>query len=319
MHYIIFDMEWNQAFSAEKMVKHPVVLRGEIIQIGAVKLNEQKEVTDTCNLIIKPKFYKKMHWSVSKLTHIKTADLKNGSSFAEAILMFQKFIGDDSVLCTWGPDDMGMLWDNLRVHGISAEWLPKSYDLQMIYDMEIAKINRQAALEEAMEFLNEEILPSHDALNDALNTARVCRYLNLPEVFENYEQREKEYECRLTGADEVYHSEQEYENRDKALENEELLSFICPKCGEKGKLSGVIYQNGNKYLAVGTCANKHGYMARLRISKDHGDGVYAVRYLYELTEERNEYYLAKKKRYDEKQKKFTEHLLALKKQQRKAP
>ena len=52
LHYIIFDMEWNQAFSAEKMVKHPVVLRGEIIQIGAVKLNEQKEVTDTCNLII---------------------------------------------------------------------------------------------------------------------------------------------------------------------------------------------------------------------------------------------------------------------------
>lgn len=37
MNYIVFDMEWNQAFTNKRMVRTPVVLYGEIIQIGAVK------------------------------------------------------------------------------------------------------------------------------------------------------------------------------------------------------------------------------------------------------------------------------------------
>lgn len=306
MHYIIFDLEWNQPMSADRLVKKPVVLHGEIIQIGAVKLNEEKQVLDTCNLLIKPKFYKKMHWSVAKLTRIKTADLEKGCSFSEAIRLFCEFVGEDSALCTWGPDDMGVLLNNLRVHNLEEGWLPKHYDLQMLYDMELAKINRQVSLEEAMEFLEEEPLTSHDALNDALNTATVCKYLDFPRVFEHYEQRQKEYECRLAGADDIFHCEKTYPDRDKALEDPELLSFLCPKCGCKGSLSGAVYQNGNKYLASGECQNQHGFLARFKLTKDEGDGVQAVRYLYELTEERKEYYCGKKERHDKKQKKYEE-------------
>ena len=40
MHYIIFDLEWNQPSSASAAVMEPVYLTGEIIEIGAVKLNE---------------------------------------------------------------------------------------------------------------------------------------------------------------------------------------------------------------------------------------------------------------------------------------
>ena len=43
------DMEWNQALTFSEMVKDPVFLTGEIIQIGAIKLNQTLEVVDSFN------------------------------------------------------------------------------------------------------------------------------------------------------------------------------------------------------------------------------------------------------------------------------
>ena len=46
MNYIVVDLEWNQAMSSKSSVfnKLPIHLRGEIIEIGAVKLNEDLSV-----------------------------------------------------------------------------------------------------------------------------------------------------------------------------------------------------------------------------------------------------------------------------------
>ena len=42
MNYVVVDLEWNQAMNSQASVfnKLPIRLRGEIIEIGAVKLNE---------------------------------------------------------------------------------------------------------------------------------------------------------------------------------------------------------------------------------------------------------------------------------------
>ena len=53
---IVLDLEWNQPFSTRSMVTTPVRLPGEIIQIGAVKLNEQLEIVDTFKVMVKPKY-----------------------------------------------------------------------------------------------------------------------------------------------------------------------------------------------------------------------------------------------------------------------
>ena len=52
---IVLDLEWNQPFSMRSMITTPVRLHGEIIQIGAVKLNEQLEIVDTFKVMVKPK------------------------------------------------------------------------------------------------------------------------------------------------------------------------------------------------------------------------------------------------------------------------
>ena len=43
MKYIVLDLEWNSPEHRNRLVKEPIVLHGEIIQIGAVMLNEQME------------------------------------------------------------------------------------------------------------------------------------------------------------------------------------------------------------------------------------------------------------------------------------
>ena len=58
MDYIVLDMEWNQPWpgspSAKKVL--PVQIRGEIIQIGAVRVTEGRQVTDEFQVMILPKY-----------------------------------------------------------------------------------------------------------------------------------------------------------------------------------------------------------------------------------------------------------------------
>ena len=44
MNYIIFDLEWNQPLSPQRMVRDPFNLTGEIIQFGAVKVDNLEEL-----------------------------------------------------------------------------------------------------------------------------------------------------------------------------------------------------------------------------------------------------------------------------------
>ena len=53
MEYIIFDLEWNNAFNYR--TKKGI---NEIIEIGAVKLNDDFEVVDTFKQLIYPRLSK---------------------------------------------------------------------------------------------------------------------------------------------------------------------------------------------------------------------------------------------------------------------
>ena len=72
------DMEWNQALTFSEMVKDPVFLTGEIIQIGAIKLNQTLEVVDSFNEQIAPQYYTELHPKVAEITKLSNRDLKKG-------------------------------------------------------------------------------------------------------------------------------------------------------------------------------------------------------------------------------------------------
>lgn len=75
------DMEWNQALTFSEMVKDPVFLTGEIIQIGAIKLNQTLEVVDSFNERIAPQYYTELHPKVAEITKLSNRDLQKGKGF----------------------------------------------------------------------------------------------------------------------------------------------------------------------------------------------------------------------------------------------
>ena len=116
MQYIVLDMEWNQPWpgspSAKKVLPSPI--RGEIVQIGAVRMPRDGEVADEFQTLIRPAYYKKMNRKVASLTGIKDAILKEqGKPFPEAMQAFHDWCGEDSAFLTWGFDDIMILRENL--------------------------------------------------------------------------------------------------------------------------------------------------------------------------------------------------------------
>ena len=116
MDYSVLDMEWNQPWPGSPSSRKtlPVAIRGEIIQIGAVRVTEDQQVADEFQVLIKPKYYRRLNRRVSKLTGIKEAQLRdNGVPLVEAMNAFRTWCGKDVVFLTWGFDDITILRENL--------------------------------------------------------------------------------------------------------------------------------------------------------------------------------------------------------------
>ena len=121
MHYITLDLEWNQAYQEKALAVQKRLasrLRGEVIQIGAVKMDDKGNFCGSYSITVKPRYYKKILRHVASLTGITQERADRGVSLAEAAESFRRFCGKDFVFLTWGPDDIPMLKDNFRVHGI---------------------------------------------------------------------------------------------------------------------------------------------------------------------------------------------------------
>ena len=183
MNYIVLDMEWNQPWPGSPSARRvlPVQIRGEIIQIGAVRLTEDQTVADEFQVMIRPKYYRTLNRRVSKLTGIKESRLKaEGIGFAEAIERFRRWCGEDAVFLTWGFDDIAILRENLQLFQLSTGWISTWYNAQMIFNAQTDGSTAQKSLKTAMEiFQIEATRPAHDALGDAYHTALICARLDL--------------------------------------------------------------------------------------------------------------------------------------------
>ena len=204
MNYIVMDMEWNQPWPGSPSSKKvlPVTIRGEIIQIGAVRLTEDGEVADEFQVMIRPKFYRHLNRRVSKLTGIKENRLRDeGVPFPEAMTLFQNWCGEDIVFLTWGFDDIGILRENLQLFDMDTVFTDRWYNAQMIFNAQTDGSNSQKALKTAMETLGiEATRPAHDALGDAYHTALICARLDLKKGMAEYDEALKSHENGFHGA-----------------------------------------------------------------------------------------------------------------------
>ena len=301
MHYIVIDLEWNQTYHEKALATQKelsIRLRGEVIQIGAVKLDESLALCGSYRITVKPRFYKKIHRHVMRLTGIDQAQLDHGVPLAEAMESFHRFCGDDAVFLTWGPDDMPMLFDNLRANKLEYSFLDRYYDMQPMFNRETDGEKRQRSLEYAMEHFGIEMnLPAHDALNDALFTARVAQRLNIAEGIRVADAATGDYLYEAVFGD-ADSGERGFPTVEKALQTPAFAAPVCPICGKPLTLKEpLLHAKGQKYQALYAC-EEHGEMMlvaslrrnindtlRLRVMLMHPDEERLTRYRERLANE----------------------------------
>lgn len=129
VYYIVFDLEWNNAYSysANGFVN-------EIIEIGAVKLDERLNVVDTFKQLVKPAITKKLSSRCKKLTNITNEEVKNnGIPFKQAIADFAQWSsGEGNVFLSWSNSDLYVLADNYKmiIKNLDINFIKKYCDAQ---------------------------------------------------------------------------------------------------------------------------------------------------------------------------------------------
>ncbi len=190
MSYIVLDLEWNQAMSSNASVfnRLPIHLSGEIIQIGAVKLDDDFCPAEEFQSDVRPIYFRSMHYKVKKLTGIDKERLSHGDTFPTVFEHFREWCGENPVFVTWGYDDRRIMEQNIIIHDLDWDWIADWINLQLIYNIQTGGDKNQKSLATAMEhFAIEQTRVAHDALGDAYNTALVCSKLDFAEGLEQYD------------------------------------------------------------------------------------------------------------------------------------
>ncbi|OUO76757.1 hypothetical protein B5F53_16030 [Blautia sp. An249] len=175
--HIILDFEMNPV--AKKYEKARQQLHREIIEIGATKVNSSGEIIDTFSCFVKPEFSSDVARYITKLTGIKTTDVYQAASFAEALQNFSGWIGSEKTrIYSWSNSDRIQLrrecgYKHICYPSNMTRWL----DFQVIFPklMELRNRNRRMSLHEATEWYGVDFNQkgAHRALYDAKITTEL--------------------------------------------------------------------------------------------------------------------------------------------------
>lgn len=285
MNYIIFDLEWNQPPEESATIREPLYLTGEIVEIGAVKLDEKFQVIDGWKSYIRPQVYPKMHKRIASLTGISDRILaQEGVPFPEAFQAFQEWCGTEFAYMTWSMSDLPMLIGNMILHGLDVDNIPTCYDLQRIFGREILRDTARCSLDRALEILGETGEAAHDALHDSRNTAKVCNHLDLDAYLEEYPLR-----CVVQNP-----PENVYDTLADMLDDSPLRSITCPWCGEPVTGDAWISNGNHSYRSYGLCPQEDEFLLEIETIKLKDQTYRAKRMVYEMSDDLWEQYMDRK-------------------------
>ena len=187
MKHVVVDLEMNSLPRRQRRMDGygwP-----EIIEIGAVMLDEAYQEIDTFKTYVKPALTPEIRPEIQQLTGITTEMVADAPHFEEAWKMFFRWcIGAD-------PECEVIAWSESDFHQVTREMDRKQYetteeekkflaawvDFQKEYD-EVIGVERSTSLENAVMLTGRDFEGAqHDALVDARNTAELLRTVRDPE------------------------------------------------------------------------------------------------------------------------------------------
>lgn len=251
MNYIILDLEWDSVYHK----KHSRFVN-QILQIGAVKLNEHFELLDTFQVTIRSALSNRVTGRFLKLTGITKEEMRNGVSAEEAVAQYNRWAGENTVTLTWSTSDLFTIYENEKLVFEDAKFhLEKYVDLQQYIQNEMRllgiELNGQIALSSAAEQLNINTkgLPLHTARADCLLAMTMLQQHYCAERFQSLvrDTRDEAFQRRLF-------FKPYYLNRlnDPLIDKSELI-FHCEVCGEKLKRKREWKYRNRWFISEFTC------------------------------------------------------------------
>lgn len=227
MQFIVMDLEWNNTYA-----KKANGYINEIIEIGAVKLDDRLESVDTFSCIIRSQIGKKLRGSVKRLTQLTNADIDTGLPFTQAFYRFRKWVGndEDTVILTWGDGDIRVLLDNFKyLNGIKVVPFLRNYcDLQKFFQKNHATLKgQQTGLLTAAETvgIDPEQYIHHRALGDSMLTADIFK-----KVYDADSFAENVVECNEDFYSKLLYKAKVIRNIENPLVDKKKLCHSCENC-----------------------------------------------------------------------------------------
>ena len=184
MVHIVIDLEMNPVSKTFKDIRRRTT--DEVIEIGAVKLDENYQQIDEFQCYVRPE-YGEITKHITKLTGITQETVADKPLFAEAFRNFTDWIGTwDMTLYSWSNSDIKQLkvecafkMPDYDIGKLEQRWR----DLQKAFDDRIG-LHSSLALKHAIGAMNRDFEGTqHTALADAANTAAILTLLQDDEEF----------------------------------------------------------------------------------------------------------------------------------------
>lgn len=284
MNYIVLDLEWNQ--SSDGKEEESKLLPFEIVEIGAIRLNSERQMVSEFSELIKPQVYHEMHHITRKLIHLQMDQLEHGRPFAEVAEQFFDWCGEEPVFCTWGAMDLTELQRNLSYYGMQtlADGPFPFLDVQKLFSIGFEDRKSRRSLEYAIDYLKiEKDIPFHRAFSDAYYTAKVLALLD-QEVLRNYSYdvfhipKDRQSEIHVQFDTYAKYISRGFADKAQAMEDRTVSSTKCYLCRRSLRRKIRWFTpNGKHYYCVSYC-DRHGYMkSKVRMRKSEDKMVYVVK------------------------------------------
>ena len=267
MQCVILDLEWNSGYC--KRIQGFI---NEVIEFGAVKLDEQMQIIGQFSIFVRPEITRRLNATVRELTQLTNEDLKNGATFTYAVSKFKKFVGD-SVLMSWSTADLDTLEANCTYYYGSQRipFLHHYADVQEYFQaLHEPVCKNQTALQNAAQELHIPIddIPLHRAVGDSILTARILQKIYDAERFAPFiREADDEFYDRLN-----FHPVYLY-HYDHPLVDKSQMYFLCPDCQQLCRQSDQWKVRNKAFHAAFECpaCGQH-YKGRIQF-KQYYDGV----------------------------------------------
>lgn len=299
MNYVVFDLEWNQGNQVQQTEHADIPF--EVIEIGAVKLNDKYVMINEFSRLIKPEIYREMHQYTSKLIHLQMEELERGRPFAEVMKDFLEWCGTEEYLfCSWGSLDLTELQRNMRYHNMTPlSDRPIPYlDVQKLFSLVYEDGKSRRSLETAVDMVQlEKDIPFHRAFSDAYYTAKLLTGIaeQKPEVLRRisfdtfHPPKTRAEEVKVQFDTYMKYISREFDSKAEAFADREVSSSKCYLCHKNlRKKIRWFSPNSKHYYCLARC-DKHGYLkGKLRIHKSESGKLFAVKITKLITEEEAE-------------------------------